>query len=143
MAALVLGTGVVAGCGGDDEETTATTVTEQVTVTEGDPAESVPTESIPDVIPGGVPESDDGSGDGGTSGAAPTDEEIDQAVQAYMQILGLSEDQARCMIEGSLELSENIDPDNPAAILGSGAFELFERCDINPADLASQFGGTP
>lgn len=141
-AAVVLGAGVIAGCGGDDEEPTATTVTEQVTVTAG--TEAVPddtaTESVPEVIPGGAPESGD---DGGTSGNRPSDEELQQAIDAYVQFFGFTEDQARCLIEASLELSESVDPNDPSSILGSDAFELLQRCDIDPADLASQFGGTP
>lgn len=137
VVALALGVGLAAGCGGDDDETTATTVTEQVTVDGGAPPD------IPGAVPGSVPGSaPDGSG-GGDPGTRPSDEEIDAAVQTYVSLFGISETQARCLFDKSLELAEGVDGGDPGAILAAGGLRILEDCGINPMDLASQFGGTP
>lgn len=141
LVAVVLGAGLVAGCGGDDDEpAAATTVTEQVTVTDATPVTPT-TEAVPDVIPGGVPDGGDAGGDG--AGVRPSDEDLDAAVAAYVQLFGISETQARCLVDKSLELAGGLEGSDPSAILASGGLQILEDCGIDPLELASQFGGTP
>lgn len=131
VLATVVATGLIAGCGGDDEPAAqqTATVTEQVTVT----------------VPGAVtaPEAPaDGGADPSGETTTLSAEEVETAVQAYQGFFGFTEEQARCVVEEAQRL-QALDADDPTAFLASGGLELFSKCGIDIEDIVAKFGGLP
>ncbi|HMM48844.1 MAG TPA: hypothetical protein PKE32_04450 [Miltoncostaeaceae bacterium] len=130
LAAVGLLVLALAGCGGDSSKAEPVTVTEQVTVTDATTDAAPTTESEP---------ATDASTDETTGGSPLSDQEVDQLAGIYKQFLGLNDDQAKCLAREAQKMS-GVDTSDLSSLIDAGALEMFSRCGINLADLASKFG---
>lgn len=133
LAAVALLVLALAGCGGgDSSKAEPVTVTEQVTVTDATTDAAPTTESEPTT---------DATTDASSSDTPEmSDAEIDQIAGIYKSFLGLNDDQAKCLVREAQKLS-GVNTEDPAALMSSGALEIFSNCGISLEDLAKRMGG--
>lgn len=122
LAAVLAVIAVAVGCGGDDssDAPAPATVTVTAPATAAAPTATVPVEvTTPETTP--VP------ADGGE---ALSPEGAEMAVQVYKDMLGLSDDEARCLV-GKLPELVNEDGFNPNDVMGSGVLGVLQECGID------------
>lgn len=112
--AVVVSTGLIAGCGADDTPAfpEGPTVTGQATTA----AATV---------------------------AAPTDAEVEEAVRLYQEVFGFTEDQARCILAKTAELSDGGAAADLAAADPTTGERILRECGIDPATVSSRLGEVP
>lgn len=75
--------------------------------------------------------------------AAPTDVEIEEAVRLYQEVFGFTEEEARCILTKTAELSEGGAAADLAAADPTTGQRILRECGIDPATVSSRLGEGP
>lgn len=130
VIALVAALALVAGCGGGDSSEASSAAPETVTVT----AEAPVTEPV-DITAAAPVEAPAGEPTGRPSGGDVDPEGMQAVVDLYKESLGLSDTEARCVLDKAMKLEDIGDLSGPApdmgALMGSGIMSVFTDCGID------------
>lgn len=131
VVALLASLALVAGCGGGDSSEAASPAPETVTVTAEAPVTEpvdVTTAEAPVDAPVEEPTEQPSAGD-----VDPAN--MQAVIDLYKESLGLSDTEARCVLDKAMKLEDIGDLSGPApdmgALMGSGIMSVFTDCGID------------